>query len=101
MQRGCESFKERRSDSSECPTRIVEGLMSVRSSVCTSASVVVTGSSAAAVMPEKLGSKISARNKDRSLANLPREIIGDWAWWFDKLIVDNFSRVKVDNANPS
>jgi hypothetical protein len=36
---------------------------------------------------------------DRSLANLPGEIVGDWAWWFDKLIVNNLSRIKIDNAN--
>ena len=100
MQRGCESFKERRSDSSECPTRIVEGFISVRTPVCTAASVVVTGSSAAAVMPEKLGSKIGARNKTDRLRTY-REIISDRARWFDELIVDNFSGLKVDNANPS
>jgi hypothetical protein len=37
--------------------------------------------------------------KDRSLANLPGEIVGDWGWWFDKLVVTNLSRIKIDNAN--
>ena len=41
------------------------------------------------------------RKKDRPLANLPGEIIGDWARRLDKLIVCDFSCVKVDDANPS
>jgi hypothetical protein len=42
---------------------------------------------------------VQCEKKDRSLANLPGEIVGDWAWWFDKLIVNNLSRIKIDNAN--
>ncbi len=37
--------------------------------------------------------------RDRSLANLPGEIVGDRVWRLNKLIVYNLSRVKVDNTN--
>ena len=59
MQRPCESFRARRSNSRERPSRIVEGFISVRRWVCASASVVITGLSAAAGIPEKLGLEIS------------------------------------------
>jgi hypothetical protein len=71
MQRGYASCRACRSDSSEWPKRIVEGFISVRRYVCTSASVVVTGSSALAVSPEKLGSRLSARKT----ANSPGDIV--------------------------
>ena len=70
MQPPCESFRARRSDSRECPSRIVEGVICVRRCVCTSASVVVTGSSAAAVIPEKLGLGISACKPDVDIYEL-------------------------------
>ena len=55
MQCEDESFGESRSDLSERPSRIVGSAY-----VCTLTSIVVTGSTAAAVVPEKHGSGISA-----------------------------------------
>ena len=90
MQRGCASCRACRSDSSEWPKSIVEGSISVRRYVCTSASVVVTGSSASAVIPEKLGLRLSARNTEQR-ANSPGEIVSDRAGRLDKLIICHLS----------
>ena len=62
MHHGCAICSARRSDSSECPMRIVDDVMSVWRCACTSASVVVIGSRACAVMPEKLNSGLSAKD---------------------------------------
>ncbi|KAH8977710.1 hypothetical protein EDB92DRAFT_1914884 [Lactarius akahatsu] len=51
--KSCARCRARRSDSSEWPNRIVEGLIGVRRCFCTSVSVVVTGN-ATVVIAEKL-----------------------------------------------
>ena len=60
MHRGWEYCSACKSDSSEWPSKIVECDMRVLRCACTSASVVVTGSRASAVMPEKLESAVKA-----------------------------------------
>ena len=59
-------------------------------------SIFVTGSSAAAIIVENLGLRMSARKTYHQV----KYIIGDRARWLDKLIAYNLCRVKVEKANP-
>lgn len=52
---------------------LVGVLINLRKYVCMSASVIVTGSSDAAVIPERFGSDVSERKKTDT--NLPGEMI--------------------------
>jgi hypothetical protein len=63
MHRGWESCSARKSCSSEWPSRIVDGVMSVRRCACTSASDVVIDSRVLAVIPEKLESGVMAQKE--------------------------------------
>lgn len=59
--------RESRSGSGDWPSRIVEGIMNVRRCIFTSASIVITGSSTAVVIPEILGLRLSVRKTDQLL----------------------------------
>ena len=63
-------------------------------------SIFVTGSSAAAVIVENLGLRMSARKTYHLQTYQVRYIIGDRARWLDKLIAYNLYRAKVDKTNP-
>jgi hypothetical protein len=72
MQRGCEGL------GNLDPIRANDPARSSNASVRQQASLLA---------PQPLSQKsLDRREKDSQLPNLPREIIGDWTWWFEKSI---------------
>ena len=84
-QYGCASCRVCRFDSSEWPSRIVEGFIGVPRCICTSARRSCYSRNT------WIGVKCE---KDMPLATLPGEMVGDWARRLNKLIVYSLSRVK-------
>jgi hypothetical protein len=63
MHHGCASRSAHRSDSSEWPSKMVEGVMIVWRCACTSARFVVTGSNISTVIPDKINLWLSGPAK--------------------------------------
>ena len=65
MHCGWESCSARKSDSGDSPSRIVDGVMSMRRYAYMSTRVVVIDSRACAVRPDKLKSGVSVRTRTK------------------------------------
>lgn len=97
MMKGWVSFSAARSESNECPTRIVRGVSMSSKRFWTSARVVVTGSSFSAVIPEKLALWSAEVPCDQELSSRC-EVVNDRLLGLDKLIHDDLT-IPSDQAN--